>query len=174
MTEMREYFSVLGSILNLRMLLFVLVLVGLVLLVGYVTAKNKRAQQKKPGQYMRYEAVGRTAAQCMDLLEHKNIHDIFAYKLEQARGGGWYITLKLHIPTEQMLDTVFLLQFETETPARFSLRFVREAFGMREPVEPESMLDEFFAQKLDAVRLPDLQEEAQSEPEKPRRGKKQK
>lgn len=151
---MTEALGLLSRVLNLQNLFTALLLVAMVLAIAYVFAGRGKKGRRRPGQLLRFESPGRTAAACRDLLSHKNIHDIFAYELEAAPGGGWYIHLTRHNPTEQILDTLFLLQFEKEEPARFSLKFIREAFGQREPVMPEAMLAEFFQQKLDARLLP--------------------
>lgn len=145
--------EMLGSVVNGRTLLVVLALAVLVLLVGYTMAKNEKTRRKRPGQHLLYQCPGRTAAACRGLLENPAAGDLFAYKLESAPAGGWYITFQRHNPTQQILDTLFLLQFEGDDPARFSLAFKREAFGAREPVMPEAMLDEFFSQKLGAQRM---------------------
>jgi hypothetical protein len=101
-----------------------------------------------------YTVPGRTAAECRGLLGRPAENDMFAYTLVAAPSGGWYFRFTRHRPTGQTLDTLFLLQFTDENPASFCLRFAREAFGMREPVIGEGLLDSFFAAKLGARRLP--------------------
>lgn len=150
---MNELARIAGGILNWRGLLLGVTLAGMVLLAGWFTARSKKTRRKRPGQYLLYTVPTRTAAACRDLLSHKNIYDSFAYTQQPAPDGGSYFTLTHHNPTGQTLATVFLLRFEAESPARFSLSFVRDVFGAKEPVMPEALLDEFFAQKLDAVRL---------------------
>lgn len=153
---MSEFSQIMSAVLNPQLLVTVFVLILGVLLAGYITARNKKNRRKKPGQYIVYEVPGRTAAECRDILSRKNIYDTFAYTLEPAPSGGYFVTFTRHIPTEQGLATVFQLQFEAENPAKLSLLFVREVFGMKEPVLPEALLDEFFAQKLGAVRAQPL------------------
>lgn len=147
--------AALSSAIDLRGLTLVLPLVALVLLLGWLWARSRKARAQKPGQHLAYTVPGRTAAECRGLLGGPADDDIFEYALETARGGGWYIHFTLHRPTAQPLDTLFLLQFEGDDPAFFSLTFVREAFGMREPVIGEPLLDAFFAQKLGARRRPE-------------------
>lgn len=149
---MNDFFSLLSGLIRPGTLLGVLLLVGLVIIAAFVMAKNRRAASRKPGMHLLYQVPGSTAAACRALLASPLEKDLFAYRLEAAPAGGWYMNFKLYRPTEQILDTLFLLQFEAEEPARFSLRFVREAFGVREPIIPEAMLDEFFLAKLGAVR----------------------
>ncbi len=138
---------------DLQALLLVVVLVGAVLVVGYLAAEGRFAKRKKASMQLQYEVADKTTTACLDLLQDAAAEDMFLYKMERAaRGNGWYIHFTLHEPTGQPLDTLFRLEFTGEEPARFTLGFVREAFGMREPVLPEDLLDAFFAAKLGAKR----------------------
>lgn len=142
----------LSRVINLQGLLIAVPLVILVLLFVRLYTKKKRSVRQKPGQYLEYTVPGRTAAECRGLLGQPQPSDLFSYSLQSAPGGGWYLHFTLHNPTAQPLDTLFLLQFTAEEPAGFCLQFVREAFGMREPVIGEGLLDDFFSQKLGALR----------------------
>ncbi len=148
---MTEFFNAFSAALNWRLMGSVLLLVGLVLLVGYLTEKNKRARTEKPGRLLRYSVPGKTAAACRGILGKPAPGDAFLYKLEATPKGGWYFQLQQHRPTGQVLETLYLLAFEDDDPVQFSLRFVREAFGQKEPIVPPALLDEFFAAKLAAV-----------------------
>lgn len=141
--------------LNLQGLFIALPLVAMVLALGWWYARSQRKRRSRPGQSLRYRVPTLTAASCRGLLSHPAPEDIFSYTLEGAPSGGWYLTFTLHNPTGQPLSTLFLLQFEAEAPAILSLRFVREAFGMTEPVISEALLDQFFAEKMGAQRLPE-------------------
>ncbi len=143
----------LGDIINLQGLIWAIPLIVFAVLMVKFLKKLKIKTRKKPGQFMRYEVKDATATECRGKLGKPQTEDIFHYKLEDAMSGGWYIHFLKHNATQQQLDTVFLIQFEEETPAVFSLRFIREAFGMKEPVIGESLLDDFFAKKLDATRV---------------------
>lgn len=145
--------TALGEIFNLRGLFIALPLVIFVLLMARVSSKRQKKRAQKPGMQLYYSVPGHTTAECRGILGKKGEDDIFTYTLEAANSGGWYIHFTLHNPTQQQLDTLYLLQFEGEDPAILGLRFIREAFGMKEPVFPEALLDEFFAQKLGAQRL---------------------
>lgn len=140
------------NIINMRGLLLAIPILVFVLLAGWMMQRTKKSRKKKPGQYLQYVAEGKTAAECRGLLNNPAESDIFAYELSPAQGGGWYIHFTRHKPTQQPLDTMFLLQFEGESPAEFSLSFLREAFGMKEPVIGEALLNEFFEAKLGAKR----------------------
>ncbi|MDL2254609.1 hypothetical protein LJC49_11215, partial [Ruminococcaceae bacterium OttesenSCG-928-I18] len=144
--------ELLTSVLNVRLLGVVLFLVAMVLLLGYLNEKNRREKKKRPGQLLQYTVPGQTAASVRGILGSPSPADDFSYVLEPAKNGGEYLHLTGHKPTGQVLDTLFLLRFEGDTPAQFSLRFVREAFGQREPIVPEALLDEFFKKKLSAHR----------------------
>lgn len=143
-----------SGLVSLRAVGLAAVLVAAVLAVAWLYQKNAGRRRKKPGQCLWYRAPVYNAATCRGLLGKNPAADIFAYGLEAAPSGGWYLHFTAHNPTGQPLDTLFLLQFEEDAPAVFSLAFVREAFGMREPIIKEELLDAFFAQKLAAVRAP--------------------
>ncbi len=141
------------SVLNWRGLLMAVPLVALVLLMAWLFARGSKKRRQKPGQRMRYTVPGKTAAACRGLLGDNPGSDLFAYTLEAAQNGGWYLRFTRHNPTGQPLDTLFLLQFEGDTPAVMNLSFVREAFGMREPIIGEALLDAFFENKVGAQRV---------------------
>lgn len=133
--------------------LFVGVIVLAVVLYAFFVNRARRKNQNKPGMSMRYETAAHTAVECRDVLGDRRPEDSFNLRLDPLQEGGWKLHLLRHNPTEQLLDTVYRLQFEDGSPTRFTLTFVSEAFGMREPVVPEDMLDAFFAEKLGARRL---------------------
>ncbi len=141
-----------GDIISLRGLALAVPLVAGVLLFGWWYARSQRAKKRKPGMFLEYEAPGKNAAACRGILRKPAPGDVFAYSMETTSGGGWRLHFTGHNPTGQLLDTLYLLQFEDDDPARFSLTFMREAFGMREPIITEALLDAFFAQKLGAIR----------------------
>ncbi len=132
-----------------RLLLAVLLLVGLVFATGWLMEKNKKARRQKPGMQMDYTAPGRTATDCRGLLLTPAQEDVFRYSFTQ-HGDGWLFHLQEHRPSQQVLDTLYQLVFYAEQPAAFSVQFVREAFGQREPIVPKELLDQFFEQKLGA------------------------
>ena len=142
----------LASPISLRGLFIAIPLALFAILIAYVVAKQGKTKKQKPGQYLAYTVPGQTVAACRGLLNTPAEADLFAYTLETAQNGSTYIHFTLHRPTQQPLDTLFLLQFDGDDPANFSLSFVREAFGMREPVIGEELLDAFFANKLNAQR----------------------
>lgn len=148
----------LDRIFNLQGLFIAVPLVALVLLLAWFFARSKKKKVQKPGQLLYYTVPGKTAAACRSLLGSNTQDDLFSYKLESS-AGGWHIHFVLHNPTGQPLDTLFQLQFVDEAPTMLEVRFAREAFGMREPVIGEELLDIFFEQKLGAVRAPAPQNE---------------
>ena len=82
--------------------------------------------------------------ECFDRLDEHNDSDVFVYDCRRERDGGFLLHLTLHQPTQQPLDT--------GRQTVVTLIFIREAFGYKEPLFPQEMLDEFMAQKLDAHR----------------------
>lgn len=135
--------------------LSVLILIGLVLIFIFLYSQNRKGRKAKPGLYLEYTVSDKTVSECRSLLKKNTIEDIFSFQLEEGRLGEVYIHFVLHNATEQPLDTLFHIRYGDEPgpPAKFALSFAREAFGMREPVLSEPLLDEFFAQKLGAVRV---------------------
>ena len=135
----------------------VFLIVAIVALLGfsmYTLAKSRGVLAKKASGVHVYEAPGKTAAACRRLLGQRTEQDLFAYKLEAAPAGGWHLTLTRHNPTDQILDTMYLLQLKGEHPARVALKFEREAFGQREAVVPDELLDSFMLAKLGAHPVP--------------------
>ncbi len=125
---------------------------GLLVLLAYALQKNKKVQLKNPKYFTQYRTTKYTAGQCRDILQNKNIHDTFAYTIAEG-SKGTEITFTNYYPTNQIMETVFLLEVKNQQPAEISLTFLREAFGSRKPVIPQELLDDFFAAKLDCIRV---------------------
>ena len=77
---------------------------------------------------------------------------MFAYECRRETDGGFLLHLTLHQPTQQPLDTLYTLRLDPGRQTVVTLIFIREAFGYKEPLFPQEMLDEFLLQKLDAHR----------------------
>ncbi len=78
--------------------------------------------------------------------------DEFVYECRRERDGGFLLHLTLHQPTQQPLDTLYTLRLDPGRQTVVTLIFIREAFGYKEPLFPQEMLDRFMQQKLDAHR----------------------
>ncbi len=144
-------------ILNLSALFIVVPLVLGILLFGKYFASRTKKRPQKQGTLLTYEVQGRTATECRGILSAPDDADIFAYTLQTSEQAS-YLHITQHRPTSQPLDSLYTLSFEQERPAVFSLKFVREAFGMREPIINSALMDDFFAQKLNAHPLPKPQD----------------
>ena len=139
------------------MQLFVSVLL-LAAALGLIWTALRRQEQKRrtapgPAGVLEY----RTALpldECFDRLRAQTEADLFAYTCERQPDGAFLLHFTLHRPTSQPLDTVFLLRLDPGRKTVVTLSFVREAFGYREPVFPQEMLDAFLAAKLDASPTP--------------------
>lgn len=142
----------LGGGVSPRTLLFVGVLVVVVVVNAFFYSRMKRKEKEKPGMRIWYEVPGKTPAECRAVLTARDAADLLTVGLEPARDGGWYLHFLRHNETEQPLDTIYRLRLEEGNPTLLVLAFEREAFGMREPVLPEELLDEYFAAKLGAKR----------------------
>ena len=66
---------------------------------------------------------------CFDRMDQHSPDDEFAYECRRENDGGFLIHLTLA-----------------------TLIFIREAFGYKEPLFPQEMLDKFMQQKLEAHR----------------------
>lgn len=149
----------LGGGVSPRTLLFVGVLVAVVIVNAFIYNRVKHKERQKPGMRLAYDLPGQTEAGCRAKLEERNTSDLLTCALEADRRGGWMLHFLRHNATDQPLDTVYSAHFEQGDPARLTLDFESEAFGMREPVLPEDLLDEYFAAKLGAVRVQEAREE---------------
>ncbi len=89
---------------------------------------------------------------CFDRLDAHSPDDVFAYECRRETDGGFLLHLTLHQPTQQPLDTLYTLRLDPGRQTVVTLIFIREAFGYKEPLFPQEMLDEFLLQKLDAHR----------------------
>ena len=89
---------------------------------------------------------------CFDRLDQHSPEDVFAYECRREKDGGFLLHLTLHQPTQQPLDTLYTLRLDPGRQTVATLIFIREAFGYKEPLFPQEMLDAFMAQKLDARR----------------------
>ena len=89
---------------------------------------------------------------CFDRLDQHSPEDVFAYECRREKDGGFLLHLTLHQPTQQPLDPLYTLRLDPGRQTVATLIFIREAFGYKEPLFPQEMLDTFMAQKLDARR----------------------
>ena len=89
---------------------------------------------------------------CFDRLDQHSPEDVFAYECRREKDGGFLLHLTLHQPTQQPLDTLYTLRLDPGRQTVATLICIREAFGYKEPLFPQEMLDTFMAQKLDARR----------------------
>ena len=89
---------------------------------------------------------------CFDRLDEHKDTDVFAYECRRENDGGFLLHLTLHQPTQQPLDTLYTLRLDPGRQTIATLIFIREAFGYKEPLFPQEMLDKFMLQKLEARR----------------------
>ena len=89
---------------------------------------------------------------CFDRLDEHKDTDEFVYECRREKDGGFLLHLTLHQPTQQPLDTLYTLRLDPGRQTIATLIFIREAFGYKEPLFPQEMLDRFMQQKLDAHR----------------------
>ena len=89
---------------------------------------------------------------CFDRMDQHSQDDEFAYECRRENDGGFTLHLTLHQPTQQPLDTLYTLRLDPGRQTVATLIFIREAFGYKEPLFPQEMLDKFMQQKLEAHR----------------------
>ena len=90
--------------------------------------------------------------ECFDRLDTHSDTDLFTYECRRENDGSFLLHLTLHQPSQQPLDTLYTLRLDPGRQTVVTLIFIREAFGYKEPLFPQEMLDTFLQQKLDAHR----------------------
>ena len=133
----------------IQLLILALVLWSIFYLAG--RTQRRRRGRSGPGGVCEYR-TSRPLDHCIDYLNHENVNDLFAYTCQRQADGSFLMHLTLHRPTRQPLDTLFSLRLEQGSQTVVTLCFLREAFGEKQPVFPQEMLDAFLLQKLDAHR----------------------
>lgn len=127
------------------------------LLAAIFLALRKKERQKSaapgPAGTLEYR-TSLALDDCLDRLRQKSEGDLFAYTCEREPDGSFLLHFTLHRPTSQPLDTLYRLRLEAGRRTVVTVSFVREAFGYREPVFPQKMLDEFLLAKLEARPAP--------------------
>lgn len=122
-------------------------------LIWQIARRQQRRRQAGPGGagYLEYRTDLPFDA-CLDALAENRPEDVFAYTCPRQPDGTFLLHLTLHNPTNQPIDTVFTLRMDAGRQTVVTLHFLREAFGYREPVFPQQLMDEFMAAKLAAHR----------------------
>ena len=131
----------------------IVLLVGVIGLIIYLLSRreNKRRSQYGPSGLSEFR-TDLPLDDCFDRLDQHSDSDVFAYECRRENDGGFMLHLTLHQPTQQPLDTLYTLRFDPGRQTIATLIFIREAFGYKEPLFPQEMLDEFLRQKFDAHR----------------------
>ncbi len=137
------------------MILSAILLLGALAMVFFALRRQEQRRGAVPGPAGTLEYRTPLALdECLDRLRQKSGDDLFAYTCEREPDGGFLLHFTLHRPTSQPLDTMYRLRLEAGRSTVVTLSFLREAFGYREPVFPQAMLDEFLAAKLKAAPTP--------------------
>ena len=131
----------------------IVLLVGVIGLIIYLLSRreNKRRSQYGPSGLSEFR-TDLPLDDCFDRLDQHSDSDVFAYECRRENDGGFMLHLTLHQPTQQPLDTLYTLRFDPGRQTIVTLIFIREAFGYKEPLFPQEMLDEFLRQKFNAHR----------------------
>ena len=131
----------------------IVLLVGVIGLIIYLLSRreNKRRSQYGPSGLSEFR-TDLPLDDCFDRLDQHSDSDVFAYECRRENDGGFLLHLTLHQPTQQPLDTLYTLRFDPGRQTIVTLIFIREAFGYKEPLFPQEMLDEFLRQKFVAHR----------------------
>ena len=131
----------------------IVLLVGVIGLIIYLLSRreNERRNQYGPSGLSEFR-TDLPLDDCFDRLDQHNDSDVFVYECHRENDGGFLLHLTLHQPTQQPLDTLYTLRFDPGRQTIVTLIFIREAFGYKEPLFPQEMLDEFLRQKFDAYR----------------------
>lgn len=137
------------------MIFSALLLLGALAAIFFALRRQEQKRGAAPGPAGTLEYRTPLALdECLDRLRQKSADDLFAYTCQREPDGSFLLHFTLHRPTNQPLDTLYRLRLEAGRRTVVTLSFVREAFGYREPVFPQGMLDEFLAAKLNAAQSP--------------------
>ena len=131
-------------------ILLLAVILGLIMFLLAKQGRNRRSQYGPSG--LSEFRTDLPLDDCFDRLDQHSPDDEFAYECRRENDGGFLLHLTLHQPTQQPLDTLYTLRLDPGRQTIVTLIFIREAFGYKEPLFPQEMLDEFLMQKLDAHR----------------------
>ena len=142
-----------GKWFALNSLIYGAVIVVLAAMMVYALRRQERRRREAPGPAgMSEYRTDLPIDECMDRLRAHSEADAFQYTCERQPDGGYLLHLTLHQPTQQPLDTLYTLRLDPGRQTVVTLIFIREAFGYKEPLFPQEMLDTFLQQKLDAHR----------------------
>ena len=130
-----------------------IILIAVIGLIIFLLSRreNTRRSQYGPAGLSEFR-TGLALDECFDRLDSRSDTDLFAYECRRENDGSFLLHLTLHQPSQQPLDTLYTLRLDPGRQTVVTLIFIREAFGYKEPLFPQEMLDEFMAQKLDAHR----------------------
>lgn len=134
-------------------LLYGVVIVVMVALMARLLSRQDRRRQEAPGLAgtMEYR-TDLPIDDCIDRLRARTEEDVFLYTCEREPDGSYLLHFTLHRPTQQPVDTLYALRMEQGRRTVLTLMFLKEAFGYKEPVFQEEVLNEFMQKKLDAQR----------------------
>ena len=125
-------------------------------ILGFIVFLLSKKDQNRRSQYgpagLSEFRTGLALDECFDRLDSRSDTDLFAYECRRENDGSFLLHLTLHQPSQQPLDTLYTLRLDPGRQTVVTLIFIREAFGYKEPLFPQEMLDEFMLQKLDAHR----------------------
>ena len=131
----------------------ILILIAVIWLIIFLLSRRENTRRSQYGPTGLNEfRTDLPLDDCFDRLDQHSTEDEFAYECRRENDGGFLLHLTLHQPTQQPLDTLYTLRLDPGRQTIATLIFIREAFGYKEPLFPQEMLDEFMAQKLDAHR----------------------
>ena len=131
-------------------ILFLVVVLGVIVFL-LSRRENTRRSQYGPSGLSEFR-TDLPLDECFDRLDKHRDTDEFAYECRRENDGGFLLHLTLHQPSQQPLDTLYTLRLDPGRQTVVTLIFIREAFGYKEPLFPQEMLDTFMMQKLEARR----------------------
>ena len=123
-------------------------------LIWQLARRGERRRKHLPGPagYLEYR-TDLPFDGCLDALAQASPQDVFAYTCPRQADGTFLLHQTLHNPSNQSIDSVFTLRMDSGRQTVITLHFLREAFGYREPVFPQELMDEFMAKQLGARRV---------------------
>ena len=131
----------------------ILLLAAILGFIVFLLAKQDKGRRSQYGPAGLSEfRTGLALDECFDRLDTCSDTDLFAYECRRENDGSFLLHLTLHQPSQQPLDTLYTLRLDPGRQTVVTLIFIREAFGYKEPLFPQEMLDKFMQQKLVAHR----------------------
>lgn len=135
-------------------LLFGAGFIGLLILMALVDGKCTKAMDGKPFDGTRTYSTAYSVDDCIGLLSRKNIYDVLRYSFRQDKGNTAELTVTGHAKyTCPQIKACHQMVFEENGNTKISITNLPCSKPVPLPYIPQWWMDEFMAQKLDALPM---------------------